>query len=384
MMILFLARNIPIPGLKDNDIILQFAGQLQKAGIKVEIWYPAEWLPLPSFLLRGKHRAVARLGKCFESCGLQVKVLRYLRLPFRRHSYLLTHWFYPRPSLQGVDLIHAHHIMPDGQMGCVLSKKGKVPLVVTVRQGDWLKMNSLASSSTLLKKYQRVLQKARLILSPGRVLTDALSRKWQVAARPLPHGVDEATPGVGISQQGEDIQVAVVAALIPRKQVDWVIRAVKNYSGSRKIRLVIAGEGPEKERLAALAEGMGPAVEFVGRVARSRVFKILRESAIFTLPSQDETFGLVYLEAGIRGCAVLASKGTGVYGYFEEGQEMCFCENDFSAYQEGLWKMLDQEDFRKTIATGGYRRSRKDYLWEAVINNYLKQIEEIKSQKTPK
>ncbi|GAF71811.1 unnamed protein product, partial [marine sediment metagenome] len=45
-----------------------------------------------------------------------------------------------------------------------------------------------------------------------------------------------------------------------------------------------------------------------------------RESDIFIMPSQKETFGLVYGEAMSQGLPIIYSKGQGIDGYFKEGK----------------------------------------------------------------
>lgn len=76
-------------------------------------------------------------------------------------------------------------------------------------------------------------------------------------------------------------------------------------------RLVIAGDGDDRPRLMAKAAalGVGPAVEFVGSVDDARLAALYRDCAFFVMPSRDEGFGLVYLEAMRAGRPCIASPG---------------------------------------------------------------------------
>jgi glycosyltransferase involved in cell wall biosynthesis len=369
MRIVFIARNIPIPGAPENDIVLQFAHQLRVRGADVHLLYPAEWIPLPKKFLRGKALAIANLDEKFAALGFEVKVVRYIRLPTARLSYLLSGWFWPRPSFGEVDFIHAHHVMPDGEMAHVMGRDAGVPFVVTARRGDLKKMDELPVSSKMHRMFRSVLRKAALVLSPSNpVVARLLGSNPNVRA--LPHGIDDLGAGVGVTNVGDELTVAVVATLFSQKRVDWVVRAIGEYKGRRRVRLVHAGDGPERPAVESLAAASGVQMQFLGKVPRERVFALMRESAIFTLPSRSETFGLVYIEAAISGCAVLGCAGTGVDGYYEHAREMCFSPDNYHEFRSWLWKLLDDEEFRRNIAQGGLSRTRRDYLWDAVVERY--------------
>lgn len=76
-------------------------------------------------------------------------------------------------------------------------------------------------------------------------------------------------------------------------------------------RLVIAGDGDDRSRLEAAAASMGvaDAVQFVGRVSDVELERWYRRCAFFVLPSTNEGFGLVFLEAMRAGKACIACAG---------------------------------------------------------------------------
>jgi glycosyltransferase involved in cell wall biosynthesis len=76
-------------------------------------------------------------------------------------------------------------------------------------------------------------------------------------------------------------------------------------------RLVVAGEGDDRARLQDKARGLGldGLVDFLGEVAPARLPALYRGCAFFVMPSRDEGFGLVYLEAMRAGRACLAAAG---------------------------------------------------------------------------
>lgn len=78
-----------------------------------------------------------------------------------------------------------------------------------------------------------------------------------------------------------------------------------------KARLVVAGDGDDRERLEAksLRLGLGAAVRFVGRVSDAALQELYRTCSFFVMPSRDEGFGLVFLEAMRAGKACIGAFG---------------------------------------------------------------------------
>jgi glycosyltransferase involved in cell wall biosynthesis len=115
----------------------------------------------------------------------------------------------------------------------------------------------------------------------------------------LPHVIREfavAPP----SPRGE--HALVVSRLAPEKGVEVAIEA----SGLAGMPLVVAGEGPERARLAA---GAGEAVRFVGRVSPQELARLRRDARVALVPSLSaETFGLAAAEAMAAGLPVAASR----------------------------------------------------------------------------
>jgi glycosyltransferase involved in cell wall biosynthesis len=94
----------------------------------------------------------------------------------------------------------------------------------------------------------------------------------------------------------------VVSRLAPEKGVDVAIDACR-LAGRP---LVIAGEGPELERLRARAAG--GEVTFAGQVGGERLARLRREAAVALVPSRSgETFGMAAAEAMAAGVPVAAS-----------------------------------------------------------------------------
>lgn len=84
-----------------------------------------------------------------------------------------------------------------------------------------------------------------------------------------------------------------------QKGLDMLVRIWKNVASSKRIPLVIAGDGPEKKQLEIefSKAGISDLVTFTGRVAGVEKEKLLGSCRFMVMPSREETFGLTALEA---------------------------------------------------------------------------------------
>jgi glycosyltransferase involved in cell wall biosynthesis len=97
----------------------------------------------------------------------------------------------------------------------------------------------------------------------------------------------------------------VVSRLAPEKGVDVAIDACRLADTP----LVIAGDGPERDALAARASAAASTVRFAGHVDDAELARLRADAAIALVPSRSaETFGLAAAEAMAAGLPVAASR----------------------------------------------------------------------------
>ncbi len=100
---------------------------------------------------------------------------------------------------------------------------------------------------------------------------------------------------------GGVLDVLCVTRLVPAKNVDCLIEAVRRVPG---VRLHVVGGGPEAARLRAMA---GERVRFAGEVDDARLMGYYRAADVFAYLPVGEPFGLTLLEAGAAGLPSIAS-----------------------------------------------------------------------------
>jgi teichuronic acid biosynthesis glycosyltransferase TuaC len=106
--------------------------------------------------------------------------------------------------------------------------------------------------------------------------------------------------------------LVTVGHLVARKRHADVIATLPALrQRHRDLRYVIVGDGPERERLRALADALGVAelVELRGQLEHGRATAIAHSASVFVLPSVDEAFGVAYVEAMAGGAPAIGSLG---------------------------------------------------------------------------
>ena len=227
-----------------------------------------------------------------------------------------------------IDIIHAHAALPCGQAAALLSRRLKIPFIVTVHgldvfntcfhagmPAEWRRRASVAvyrSASTVVcvsRKVQRVL----LDGMPGGVRSTVVYNGTDIELFS-----PRAVPPQPLSSETADTQqkdLLIVGNLIPSKGHELVLRAIHRITGSfPQLQCRIIGEGPDRPRLEVLANELGirRQIHFLGRQNRADVADALRRCSLFVLPSRSEGLGCVYLEAMACAKPAIACRGQGI------------------------------------------------------------------------
>jgi glycosyltransferase involved in cell wall biosynthesis len=148
------------------------------------------------------------------------------------------------------------------------------------------------------------LGEARKVFATSRNVADRLRRYTGVDAELLPH------PPQRLDYRCEESEryVLSVNRLDRAKRIDLLLEAAKLDSS---LRVVVTGEGPDRERLERLASGLNGQVEFTGRVDDERLVDLYaRCLAVFYAPV-DEDFGMVPFEAFLSEKPVVTTTDSG-------------------------------------------------------------------------
>ena len=115
----------------------------------------------------------------------------------------------------------------------------------------------------------------------------------------------------------------LLGRLCPKKGFDTAIQAFSLLKKSNSnARLLIAGEGQERQTLENLVNQLGllDSVQFTGEVERDKALSLINQATLVIVPSYSELFGLVALEAMQLERPVIASRVGGLQEVISDGE----------------------------------------------------------------
>ena len=182
-------------------------------------------------------------------------------------------------------------------------------------------------------------------------------------------GIDTAAfrprDGAAAAGSGEPPVILCTAALSRRKGHAVLLDALARVLGDgRAARLVIAGDGPERDSLRAQADALGVTdhVEFLGAVSHDRVAELTRRADVFCLPSFAEGVPTAVQEAMAAELPVVATDVFGIPELVEhehEGLLVPPARDDLLA--AALTRLLDDPELRRRLGREARARVQRDY-----------------------
>lgn len=284
--------------------------------VEARVVAPVAWFP-STHARFGNYAKMAKVPRAEVRHGLQVEHPRYAAIPklgMNVAPFLLAQAARPaiaRLSDEGFDfdLIDAHYFYPDGVAAALLARWFNKPLVITARGSD----------ITLLPQYtlpRRMIKwaanRADAVITVCNALRDEVVALGVPADRvtSLRNGVDLQLFQPTERQPNAMFTLLTVGHLVPVKAQELIIAALPLLPG---VRLVVAGDGPNRAMLETLArtENVADRVEFLGAVPQAQLRAHYGAADALVLASSREGWANVLLESMACGTPVVASR---VYG----------------------------------------------------------------------
>lgn len=196
---------------------------------------------------------------------------------------------------------------------------------------------------------------------------------WRCALIPNGIDADRFTPGpaererLGLPNEGP--LVLMVSALIPTKRVDDGIRAVSAIEGAH---LVVAGDGPERDAVDALAAKLLPGRFRRITVAAADMPALYRSADVFLHMSREESFGNVFIEA--LGCGVpVVGHDTARLRWIVGDSAVLVDTTDPAGVAAALARAMGE---RAALTSRGVERARR-FAWTQVAAQYREFLQEV-------
>ncbi len=280
------------------------------------------------------------LGHVFATRGLAVLLIKcLLRIPY-------------------VILIHGGHL-PHAQVGNI----NQLAVFSLLRYADLLIANSKFTLKLLVEK--GIPEEKIEILYPG-VDIDYFSP------------ADDKKEIEKIKKTYCDLGIPLIvnaARLVPIKNHIRLIEAMAGIIKKGKtVKCVIAGDGPERERLERLIQllGFSNVISLVGNLDRKQVRDLFRSADVVTLPStlidgHHESFGIVAMEAAACGKLVIVGSLGGQPETVIHGETGFVIDgDDVHAIEDAIERLMEDKVLAKKMGDAGRKRAVAEFSWEKI------------------
>ena len=185
---------------------------------------------------------------------------------------------------------------------------------------------------------------------------------------------DYYQPALARRSPGPQLKILFAGALSSIKGIIFLIEAVQlcRARGLRSFEVMVAGEGPLRERVDSLLReyGLGDCVKLLGRLPREALLKEYQDSDFFCLPTLREHGGTAILEAMACGLPVITSN----YGGPKDSvTDQCGIKIDMNGpeqYLEDLSSAIERlardEDLRCALGRGARQRAEEKFSIKVV------------------
>jgi len=381
-----------------NDISGIFVHEQVKAlidkGIEVQVVSPIPWTPFPINCLSSKWKKYSNIPEREIREKISVWYPRYVTFP--------RAWFFASSGQRmflGIkdivakiykefkfDLIHAHVALPDGLAAVKLKQIYRKPVIVTIHGQDL--QQTLYKNSNCKTALFYVFKQADKIVTVSSKLKRIAKENFGFAKKIITIG-----NGVQINKlvlkrnnilRGNDFNCRIILSvsnLILQKGIDYNLKAfarlVDKYSN---LRYLIIGDGPEMKHLKELSNNLriNKRVEFLGKLPHHEVIKYMAKADIFSLPSWNEGFGVVYLEAMACGKPVIGCKGEGIEDFVENGKTGLLVKpKDVDSLAKAMDYLLSNPDEARTMGERARKLVLENYTWEKNAEKIIKIYKEV-------
>ncbi len=371
-------------------------------GCEVKVVSPVPYVPFPLKYIKQKWREYDDIPKKDIIEGVEVYYPRYIDFPkslmFGYSGYFM--YLGVNNIIKKIykdwkfDIIHSHVGLPDGFAGMLANRHYKLPHIITIHGQDF--QRTIYKGETCKKNLFKALETSNKIITVSTKLkniVDTESFSDRVAV--INNGIDlEDCANIGSKIDfgldhdydfSDENTILSVSNLVKTKGIDLNIKAVSLLiTKYPNIKYLIIGDGPERESLKNLAYELDlkDNVLFLGKLPHEDVMKYMSATDIFCLPSWEEGFGVVYIEAMAHGKPTIGVKGEGIEDAIVSGKNG-FLVNPHNEKDvaDTIGYLLSNKDKREEIGQKGKDTVINRFTWEQNANKTINIYRELLKSK---
>ncbi len=289
-----------------------------------------------------------------------------------------------------IDIIHSHYALPHA-ISALLAKdiSGENVKCVTTLHGTDITIVGSHPGMANITKY--AIEKSDAVTTVSNYLKKETEKKFNISKNKIQTIYNFINPTFFNSSFKKDIKkneneliilhISNLRSVKSPADVIKIFSKLKNSIKGKSLKLHIIGEGPMKYEMMSYADELkiSESVKFIG--SRSKLGPAIANADMFILPSKQESFGLVALEAMACGVPVLASKVGGLLELIDDGKNGVLFEygNIDEAVKKGT-KILIDNKHKDTMIANAYNSVQNQFDMKNIINQYERLYIETLSQ----
>lgn len=334
---------------------------LSNSGEKITVAYNEIW-------------PITMIGKIHEKRGINFSIEDGLRtyrykdynylpknqLMFRSFNKRMEKLYLEIIKKEGkVDIIHAHSSFWGGISASYISKKYNIPLVITEHSS--LKYAKYVRESYKKYIFESYMSADRLIAVGNGLkieMENYVSRPIEVINNMVDLNLFYIDNTEMEYKKNDTFQFFSCAFLEEGKGMEDLIKAFTKSFRGKEVILRIGGDGSIRNKLEELIESleMKKQIFLLGALSREEVACEMKRCNVFALPSEHETFGMVYIEALACGKPVIGANNGGAEDIIKKYNGIIVEKKNIEDLSRALlrikddYSMYDKEEIReKTI-----------------------------------
>lgn len=193
--------------------------------------------------------------------------------------------------------------------------------------------------------------------------------------RVVPNAIDVERFAPAPAARREKGLIAFVGRLAPEKRLDVLVTAAASVPGAR---LLLVGDGPEREQLARRAAAAGVPLELAGTVSNAALPEWLARAETFVLPSAYEGQPKALLEAMACGLPVVGSDVAGIREIVRHGETGWLAPaGDVGAFAAALRTLSSDPVLRERLGLAGRAEVARRHALQTVVERELAVLLEV-------
>jgi glycosyltransferase involved in cell wall biosynthesis len=371
---------------------------LVKEGVEIQVIAPIPWTPFPVKYLKNKWRRYSEFPSSEKWEDIIIYHPRYLE--FQKTLFFASSGSRLFKGIQGLvgkiykyfkfDIIHSHVALPDGYAGMKLSQRYKKPLIVTIHGQDI--QQTIFKNKKCKENIEKVINFSKKTITVSNKLKNISEKQLKINS----NKIVSISNGISLNdifmneskifqKYKRKIVILSVSNLIGIKGIDLNLRAIaslkKKYSN---IIYLIIGEGERKKSLEKLVKDLDlqDNVKFLRELSHHKVMEYMSICDIFSLPSWNEAFGVVYIEAIAHGKPVIGCRGQGIEDFVKHGKTGILVKpQDVDDLIKALDFLLSHPNKARAIGEEARKLVIENYTWDKNAEKTIKIYQEVLSNK---